>query len=444
MGTFRYKGFMRPFTAACLLVFILVTSACDGQPPEAVTPLSTATRIIHPENTPTQALEPTSTPTPIPTPTATPMPEVRIESGDQNLWLGDYDAATQEYQAVLAAGPAAGLAAAAHLGLGRIALLQGRHVDALDSFRLAIDLAQDTVIAARAHFYMGRSLEAIDRFAEAASEYASYLEARPGQIDSYVHELRGDALSSAGDYSSALAAYQSAEQNPRLSGQSALQLKIARTHYALSDFASAVAVYQALYSSTDSDLTRAEVDYGMGSAFIALGQYEQAYAQYQDAIANYPSAYASYQALVELVDAGIPVDDLSRGLVDYFAGQYTPAINALDRYLASGGEDSGTALHYKALILRDLDDPASAVSIWQQIIDTIPDHRFWTDAWDEKAYTQWAYLDDPSAAAATLLPFADLISRACTGSFIFIPGRPLPGTRRPARRSCCSLGQSRR
>jgi soluble lytic murein transglycosylase len=223
-----------------------------------------------------------------------------------------------------------------------------------------------------------------------------------------------------------LTAYQAAEQSPRLADLSPLQLKIARTLYATSDFASAVTVYQTVYASTASDVTRAEADYGMGSAQIALGQYELAYAQFQDAVNNYPAAYASYQALVELVDAGVTVDELSRGLVDYFAGQYVPAINALDRYLAAGGEDSGTALHYKALILRELGDPASALIVWQQLIDTIPGHRFWPDAWEEKAYTLWAYQDDPVSAAAAMLTFADQNpAHDRAADFLFQAGRYL-------------------
>ena len=61
------------------------------------------------------------------------------------------------------------------------------------------------------------------------------------------------------------------------------------------------------------------MDLSIGRAYIALEQHEQAYPLYLDAVDNYPLAFSSYAALVELVEAGITVNDLNRGLVDYFA-----------------------------------------------------------------------------------------------------------------------------
>lgn len=395
---------MKAFMAAALLLIQIILPACTTRLPEVQSTASPSTAI---PQTPSSSPTTTPTETPVPTPTPTPLPQARILTADEFLWEGDYIAAIREYQAALAGAPSPEVASAANLGLGRIALAEDRLNDALTALRSAIDAAPSSETAARAHFFMGQSLAKLSRFSEAAVEFAAYLSSLPGRIDSYVAEQQADALASAGDYSGALSAYQAAAQASRLGEQAGLQIKIAQTYYALSDFANAVATYQSVYDSTSNDFLKAQADYGMGAAYIALGQTDAGYQRYLDAVNNYPRAYSSYQALVDLIDAGVEVDDLARGLVDYFAGQYTPALNALDRYLVSGGAEMGTALHYKSLILRDLDDPGSAIIVWQELINSYPEDRFWPAAWEETAYTEWAYLNDPATAAQTLLSFVN-------------------------------------
>lgn len=417
------RRFLQSFLLACLLLSTACSASLPGAKslePSALPPASQAASPA--ANTPL----PTDTPTPVPTPTPTLQPEARVQNGDDALWYGDYDTAVREYQSVLVGNPDPELASAAHLGLGKIALYQDRFIDALNEFRSAIDMAPQSTSASRAHLLMGQGLAEISRFSEAAAEFALYQQMRPGFLDSYAAELRGDALAADGDYTGAVSAYQEARQAPRLGGAYDLGLKIAQAYYSASDFASAVTEYQAVYDASSSDYDKAAADYGMGSAMLALGQYEQGYEKFQDAVNNFPRAYSSYQSLVELVDAGASVDDLSRGLVDYFAGQYTPALNAFDRYLAEGGTDTGTALHYKSLVLVELGDPASAVSVWQYLIDNLPGDRFWPTAWEEQAYARWAYLDDPAGAAAGLLVFADQNPQhAQAPEFLFQAGRYL-------------------
>src|SRR4030067_3571750 len=97
---------------------------------------------------------------------------------------------------------------------------------------------------------------------------------------------------------------------------------------------------------------------------------DQAYAAYLDAVQNFPLSYDSYLALVNLVEAGVPVDELQRGLVDYFAGQYAVAVAAFDRYLQAGPldpaepEEPATALYYKRLTLRCLGDQQTPIARW--------------------------------------------------------------------------------
>src|SRR4030043_446914 len=101
---------------------------------------------------------------------------------------------------------------------------------------------------------------------------------------------------------------------------------------------------------------KAQVDYSLGQMYTTQGQTDQATTAYLDAVFNYPQSYYSYLCLIELVNAGYPIDELQRGKVDYYAGQYTVALSAFDRYLAASPSDPSPALHFKGLILRDQED----------------------------------------------------------------------------------------
>ena len=70
----------------------------------------------------------------------------------------------------------------------------------------------------------------------------------------------------------------------------------------------------------------------------------QAHERLQHAVHNYPVSYYSYLGLVQLLEAGVEVDDLDRGLTDYYAGVYDKALEALDRYIADNPGNDGTAV----------------------------------------------------------------------------------------------------
>src|SRR4030067_34961 len=151
---------------------------------------------------------------------------------------------------------------------------------------------------------------------------------------------------------------------------------------------SAPVVYDDIFARTGSEDIKAQVDYARGQMFTALGQVEQATTAYVDAVFNFPHAYFSYLGLIELVNAGYPVDELQRGLVDYYAGQYSIAPIALDRYLSGSPSDPSTALYHPGLIMRDQDEYAEALTLWDAVIQGGENSSFWDSAWEQKAYTQ--------------------------------------------------------
>src|SRR5512140_2374621 len=107
---------------------LFTVAACQALP-NIPTALPTATATITPGG-PTLTPSPTITPTPLPT----LPPVVRIDSGDQALFYGDYDSARALYQSAYNDSTDPGLKAAALWGLGRTELADGNYQAALDRF----------------------------------------------------------------------------------------------------------------------------------------------------------------------------------------------------------------------------------------------------------------------------------------------------------------------
>lgn len=387
-----------------LLGIGLLVSACSLP---AGFGLTGETAVPSPTLTPPPApiLVDTPYPTPVFTPEPTPGPIARIESGDWAYQIGNWTEALRAYQSALQTESQPDLQTAALLGIGRVYYQQRNYAAALDTLRTLIDAYPTSPHLPAAHIVLAQTFEALARDGEAAQAYAAFLALRPGLLDSYVEEWRGDALFAAGEYLPAIDAYQQAMAASRLDQPFNVQIKIADTYMALGDYPTALIAYQDVYTNTNNDYTKAQANYRIGRAWLAQGQPEQAYAAYLDAVENYPLAYDSYLALIELVEAGYPVSEFDRGIVDYFAGQYSLAIAAFDRYLVDGSENAGTAYYYKGMSLRAIDEPEAAIAAWEILIQSYPDDGRWREAWEQKAYTLWAYLDQYEQASQTFLDF---------------------------------------
>ncbi len=358
-----------------------------------------------PTITPTLTLTPTPTITPTPSPTPTPAPRMRVQLGDQALRNGDWEAALREYQTALGAAPEAELKAAALLGIGRTYLQQGKSQEAYDTLATLVQSYPDSEKVPSAFFALAQAFTALERYPEAAQAYTEYLTRRPGLIDGYVLELRGDARFAAGDYLAAAQDFRLAVQAPGLLDATFLEMKEARSYALAGDTTTALARYDDLYRRTTNEYTKALINLRKGQIFTDLGQLDQAHAVFQESVNLFPTSYDSYSALVALVDAGVPVDDLSRGLVDYYAGQYGAALAALDRYLQNNPADPGTARYISGLANRELGGFQAAIRDWDKLIQNYPDHAYWDRAWEEKAYTEWFYLEQYPEAVQTLLDF---------------------------------------
>ncbi len=411
------------------LLFVLIFSslACNMQ--RVLDPsLPTSTS----PNIPTATQAPTQTPTPMPT----LRNEARVIKADQLFFYGDWDGALSAYEDALRASDDDGLRAAALLGMGRTYFKLDQLPAAQESLTTLLDLYPNSAQAAEAQFALAQLYDKQNEPAKVAVSYQNYLDARPGLIDSYIEEWRGDALFAAGQNDNALAAYQLAIAAPRLGDSFGLQVKVGSVYAVEENYEAAILAYQNVYSSTTNDYLKADMDLQMGRAYQAVNNPEQAYQLFQDAVTNYPLSYSSYAALIELVNAGVGVDELQRGLVDYYAATntsndhdahelYLVAIAAFDRYLQNAPADHKDVVHYyRGLALRATGDYQGAIDEFDHMITEHAFDTHWVDAYSEKANTQWLYLDDYDGAIQTLLDFvAATPSQPAAAEFLFMAGR---------------------
>jgi soluble lytic murein transglycosylase len=368
---------------------------------------------------------PTETPTPSPIPVPTVDPGIRIETGDKALFNGDWQTAINEYQLILDTINDPQYQSAALLGLGRTRYYQREYSSALTHLRTLIDTYPQSPKTAYAYFTLGEVYMSLERYAEAFEAYQQYANRHPGLIDTYVYERIGDALVGTRDYQGAIANYESALSSEHIGDRLEVNAKIGDAYTLMGDHNSAIVAYNYVFDHATNDYLKAQMDLLRGRAHLALGLTEQGYGFYLHAVEHYPLSYDSYTALLDLVNAGVPVSDLYRGIVDYFVGQYGYAVAAFDRYILAYPDDpNDTPYYFKALALRALDDPLSALATFDELLANRAYGDHWIDAIDQKAFTLWYYLDQHDAAIQTYLDFVDNNpTHTSAPAFLFDAGR---------------------
>ncbi len=382
--------------------------------------------------------------TPRPHPTSTPQiesttaaaasggEETASPKAEMALLVGDYSKAIQLFEARAAAASDPVEIARAQSGIGQAHYHDGSLAAALDYLRPASQ-SSDPTVASRAFYFLGQTFTELERYTEALDAFQSYLNLQPGILDDHVHTLRGNLYNITGDYAQAIAAYQNAFLTADPADAENLSVKIAIAYHDSGDLTTALSLYLDIYNTTENEYTKAQMDLLMGRIYLAQGNTEQAYAAFQDAVNNYPFAYDSYSALVALVNDGVPVNELNRGLINYNIGQYVLAIEAFNRYLETAPQDfADTALYYKALAQRAAgiksgeSQADQAIATWQFLIETYPTSIFFIDAWEDIEYTQWAYMGEYAASAETCLNFVARYPEAAQApTFLFRAGRSL-------------------
>lgn len=349
--------YLQTAVLSCFLVFSVFLAGCD-EPlvPEAI---SLATETAPAQPTPTLAAgmpavpvaaddvssaAPTRTPLPTltPIPTAPPPPE-HIQAGADPLAEGNFALAADRLQTQLQSAELDAVAQRQALfDLGVAYFADGRYAAAAETFS---QLLADPAAPAEAHFYLGRALAAQDDLDAAVDAYRAYLDANPDTA-AYVAPILGDAYLALGDRESGIAAYETAVSVPaNRFTEVANRLKLAEFYLADGRIDDAIAQYDAVRAVAQTEFTRGQANYLAGMAELNRGNSEAAYERFQTGISQYPRAYESYLSLVQLVEAGQPVDDYQRGLVNYHAKSYEPCVAAFDRYLAASSENARADAH---------------------------------------------------------------------------------------------------
>lgn len=371
-----------------LVALVLATFASCTAPPEAerVTEsagvsLSTAEATLAP--TPTLAAGVTAPPalrqtasgstatapaqetaTPSPSPTATLPPSELIAQGQQALYHEDFGAAQRSFEASLSQPGTLTREqqAEALWGLSRAYLRLERYAAADETLQRYDALAAATGDAtpagsgrpqnpglaesggatpgaSMAAFYRGQAQEGQGRCGEARQSYGRYLQENP-DMAAYIQPLIARCALAEGDQEGAMAAFAAAleAEAHRLTEIENRQV-LADYYLGAGDFGQAVAQYDAIHNLAVTENTRGQMTYRAGAALIRSGDTAAGYERYLVGVNNYPRAYESYLGLVELIDAGYEVSLYQRGLVDYYARAYAPAVAAFESYLQANAAD---------------------------------------------------------------------------------------------------------
>ena len=405
-----------------LLIFIFLLSACTSTAGNASIDPSNSQASIG--NSPQTA--------PTPTATATPTPELRITTAEQELLNGDYDQALAEFQKVITSTNDALIIAQGQLGIGKLYYLQGQYDKALEQFNWIIANFPDNEPQNLAVFYLARTYDAQQNYALAAETYQRYLSLGAGPLDSEILTLEGDALVNSGNLLAALPVFEKALTTAVTTKQEPLKIKIAQGYWQTGNMDEGLNRYQEIYDTTTSDYTKAQMDLAMGLIYRDNGQTEEGYAKFQDAVANFPTSNDTYQALVILIEEGQQVSNLNRGIIDYYAGQYGLAAQALDRYMIDNPNHDGTPHYYRALSMFKMGDYQGEIDEWDQLIVDHPSDQYLAKAFLEKSTTQWNSLNQYQAGAETLLEFVALQPSAPEAAqYLFQAGRIYERNNRP-------------
>ena len=189
-------------------------------------------------------------------------------------------------------------------------------------------------LARAAQFNLGQAYQQAGQIDTAVDAYlGTIIPNDPTNV--YIYETIGDLYLSRGAYTETVAAYRNgiaATDDSGFKVHFGEGIAQAALLYGNSP-ETAIAEYQNILTIAKIPDYRAKILKLLGDAQRVNNNEAAALKSYREAVDNYPEAYDSYLALVELVNAEVPVNEFQRGLIDYYAEAYLPAIAAFERYL---------------------------------------------------------------------------------------------------------------
>lgn len=320
----------------------------------------------------------------VPLPPDATAPEL-LALGQRAAAEGDHPTAAAAFRAATDAGGLGARAAAeARLGYAVALFDDGQYAAAAEALEAllqepdaAAPATRDALVAPvdipdAAAFYLGRARAALGDHAAAIDAFRAYAEANP-DMAAYVQPRIADAHLALGDTNAVITALEAAttgaaqrfvvvENRGRLAG-----LLLAR-----GDTTGAIAQYDAIRDVARTEATKGQMTYLAGLAEQQAGNTAAAQARFLAAITDYPRAAESHAALVALVEAGVPVDEYQRGVINFYAGAYQLGIDALRRAIAAAPETYPRDAHlFLAWNYEKLGDLTSALAE----LDAFADHE---------------------------------------------------------------------
>ena len=400
-----YKKEMPKLFRTLLLSGALITLvACSalptpmaGQPAVATQPAGTTAPIDVANSSETQTpAGPTATPLPPTEPIPTTIP-VDGSPIDELILNGEYD----QVRSLIGNEPPS---LKNTWLLAKTEFLAENYTGALEHFRNITSEAPDSPEATRSWFMLAEVYYNLGRYAEAIPAYLEYQKRSP-LLTNYILGKLGNSYSLNGQYDEAIATYNKLLEN--LPNDEATRIKIGRAYLFGGKSAEALKTFDEISSTTEDDYTKAQMDLLAGQAYINQGDNDKAYERWQHAVDNYPLSYDAFSALQGLVTYEQKVDLLQQGFVYYYAGDQAGSIKSFSDYISQNPQHDGTALFYLGMLYRDSGDYPAAVKAFDTLIEKYPQNQHFNAAWDERATTLWAYMDEHEKAAASLESFAN-------------------------------------
>lgn len=304
---------------------------------------------------------------------------------------GDYARAVAAFQIVLNSNPAPDLASESQYRLAEAYWLKDDYPNAIQTFSAFLGANPKGAHAPETNYFLADSYRATKDYSNAVASYRVYRDQSPtlaGDVDATI----ADTMITMGDATNAIAQFDKALDDKLLATSTRILIlqRAADVFQGQGKPALAGARYDAAYQLTTDAKTRADLLLKAGEAFAAAGQLDQAVQRWIDAINKYPEQASAYQALVDLINRSIVVDDYQRGLVDYYAGQYDAAVAAFQRELSSDSARAADIHYYVALSYARKNAYTQAISEYDTILKSFPKSNRFTEAYLNKAGAQGA------------------------------------------------------
>ncbi|MCC7352213.1 MAG: tetratricopeptide repeat protein [Anaerolineae bacterium] len=381
-------------------------AAATTDPPLPAASHEAPSRFGKPTVTPTPSPLPTAPPTPTPTPTPTVPPSVRLATGIRYQLNGDTANARREFALLISANPTGPEAHEALYRLAETYLTDGAYDEAVAALLGYLEAAPpDDLRRTWARFLLAHAYEGAGAWDAAIAAYEEYLKGSP-LLTNEVRERIAKAQTTKGDLDAAISTYVDLLKAAPPAAVGRWRESLALLYMMKGETDRALAQYDTLLNAGPSSSRRAQLHLLAAQALDAAGRKSEAQTRRLRAVEAEPRSSAAYTALVALVDAGVPVDDYLRGLTDYYAAAYGPAVTALRRYISSDATGrKGEAHYFLAKTYAAQNQLTQAIAQFDVVINNYTQIGQWGDAWLDKASAQ-ARAGNATAARTTYRRFA--------------------------------------